>query len=209
MGRMGPRRHGRVDLRARPRAGAGRPPPEIRYRRLARDGRLLRKHPAGAVPAWLGPLDDLGPHQRSHRPRARADAHDPVLLGVHVHVRTGEQHLAARHPPRLGGARDRRGAAGRHGLSRRGAVREPAEDRRGIDAHRLLLRLLLRVGRQLLHRRQLRMAMDVCHRRPAGSDGPLHSVQRERVDEMEGEVRRRQSACAPSSFRRPTCGGRW
>ena len=107
VGRLGARRHGRVDLRARARAGADRAAAAIRHRRLAGHGRLLRQHPAGDVPPRLGALDGLGAHQRSHRPRARADADDPLLLGVHVHVRAGQQHLAARDPARPRRARHR------------------------------------------------------------------------------------------------------
>ena len=78
----------------------------------------------------------------------------------------------------LVGHRHRRRAAGRGGVSGGGVVRESAQDRRRTDAHRLLLRVLLRLGRQLLHRRQLRVAMDVHLRRLAGVADRLHPVRR-------------------------------
>ena len=75
--------------------------PQIRHRGHPGQHRVLRQHPAGAVPARLGPVDGVGPDRRSHRARARADADDPLLLALHVPLRPGEQHLAARRPPRV------------------------------------------------------------------------------------------------------------
>ena len=92
--------------------------------------RVLRQHPAGAVPARMGPVDGLGPDCRPLRPRPRADADDPLLFGLHLHVRTGDQHLAARRPARAVRHRSRRRAAdGRH-VRRRGVARGSPQDGR-------------------------------------------------------------------------------
>src|SRR4030095_258486 len=86
VGWMGPRRDGRIDLRARARPGVDRPAAKTPHRRLPGYGRVLRQHPPGPVPARLGALDDMGTHQRSHRPCARADADTSLLLALHVTV---------------------------------------------------------------------------------------------------------------------------
>ena len=216
MGRLGARRHGCLHLRAGAGAGAHGAASALGRCGLASEHRLLRQHPAGHVPARLGPVDGVGTHQRSHRPRARADADDSLLLAVHVSVRSRHQHLAACAPARARGYRHRRRAAGRRGVSGGGAVREPAEDRRRLDAHRVLLRLLLRVGGQLFHRREFRMEVDVHFRRPAGAVHRLHPVQRTRIGEVERALWRQrprapEDAASPSrpSSRPPTGAARW
>ncbi len=73
---------------------------------------------------------------------------------------------------------------------------QDSEDRRRVDAHGLLFRLFLRRVGEQLHRRQLRLALDVRLRRSARTDGGLHPLRCPRVEEVAGEVRRRAAGAS-------------
>ena len=193
MGRLGARRHGRVDLRRGARPGARRPAAPLGYRRDAGQRRLLRQRSARAVPVRMGTVDGLGTGGRSLRPRPRADADDPLLLAVHVPVRAGDEHLAARRAARVVRHRHRRRAADRRHIRRRGVARGSAQDGRRLHAHRLLLRILPRRARELFHRRELRLAVDVCARRRAGAARQLDPARRPRVGRVAAEPGRRRA----------------
>ncbi len=190
LGRMGARRDGFVHLRARARAGAHRAAAAIGDSRDARQRRLLRQRAVRAVPRRLGPVDDLGTARRPLRPRPHAEPHDRLLLGVHAAVRRGGHGLAARDLPGDRRHRHRRRVVDGRDVHRRGVARGPPADGRRLHAHRLLLRLLPRRDRQLLHRREVRLARDVPRRRHAGAPRRLHPLRRARIGGVEGAHRR-------------------
>ena len=114
---------------------------------------------------------------------------DPDLFAVYVSLCVRNEHLAACGSALLLWYRDRRRAADWDRLHRRRTGREPPQDGRRIDAHRLLLRILSCGRCQLLHRRQLRLAMDVHPGRHACAADRLHPLRRPRVEEVAREVR--------------------
>src|ERR1700704_5099479 len=81
-------------------------------------------------------------------------------------------------------------------------ARRSPQDGRGVHAHGLLLRVLSRGARQLLHRRKLRVAMDVRAGRGARAARRLDQAGRARIGDLAAEAWRSTASSfdAPGVF---------
>ena len=168
MDRLDARRDGFVHLRAGAHARADRAVTTFGLRRDDVERRARGIDPVCPLPGGLGAVLHLGPHCRPVWPDQGPGRDHLHVRHLHRAFGRGAKRLGVSHFPFHRGRRDRRRMGAGGDLRGRGMARGPAQDGRGILAHRLLHRLFSGGGAELHDRRALRVARDVPDRRGAG-----------------------------------------